>query len=329
MIGVRVTPDLTPIHTFPIRSDTLVSRDPDIAFDGVNYTVVWSEGPFPGEYRVMATRVSTDGAVLDSVVLFGMDAYQEYHPSIDFDGTRYLTVWHNYNYSPYGVYGRFLTTGCQPDGREFCIRETAVSFWCKPDCAYGFDQYLVVWNEMDAGVINVYGQIITLDGFPTGDVLSIAEGPDMQLYPRIGVGDSSYLVVWDEEGLICGQVVSASGGLLGENFVISDPLICSRGIPTVACADNGCMVVWMEFHSDNYDIYGDGDFSTGINVHEKPAEYVPTAPTIVRSVSSLPWDTHSSLYDITGRPVDVRSCTPGVYFIVIDGVRVKKFVVVR
>lgn len=329
MIGVRVTPDLTPIHTFPIRSDTLVSRDPDIAFDGVNYTVVWSEGPFPGEYRVMATRVSTDGTVLDSVVLFGMEAYQEFHPAIDFDGSRYLTVWHNYNYPPYGVYGRFLTIGCQPEGREFPIKQTSASFWCKPDCAYGFDQYLVVWNEMNAGAINVYGQILTLDGFHTGEVLPIAEGPDMQLYPRIGVGDSTYLVVWEEEGLICGQMVSASGVLLGENFVISDPSTHSRGIPTVACAENGCMVVWMEFHADNYDIYGDGDFSTGINTYDTPAVFLPAAPTFVRSVSSLPWETHSSLYDITGRSVNARSCIPGVYFAVTDGDRIQKIVVVR
>ena len=106
--------------------------------------MVWSEGPFPGEYRVMATRVSTSGTVLDSVVLFGMDAYQEYHPAIDFDGIRYLTVWHNYNYPPYGVYGRFLSTECQPEGREFPIRETAASFWCKPDCVYGFDRYFIL-----------------------------------------------------------------------------------------------------------------------------------------------------------------------------------------
>lgn len=326
---MRVTPDLVPLNAFSIRSDTLVSRDPDIAFDGTNYTAVWSEGPFPGEYRVLATRVSTGGTVLDSVVLFGMDAYQEYHPAIDFDGSRYLTVWHNYNYPPYGVYGRFLTTGCQPEGREFPVRETAESFWCKPDCVYGYDQYFVVWNEMNAGVINVYGRFLTLDGFHTGDVLVIAEGPDMQLYPRICLGDSSYLVVWDEEGSICGQSVSASGSLIGENFVISDPLSCSRGIPTVAAADNGSMVVWMEFHTDNYDIYGDVEIGTGIDAYPGPAAYVPVTPTVINSMSSLPRDAHSRLYDVIGRPVDIGSCKPGVYFVVINEAQVQKIIVIR
>jgi hypothetical protein len=326
---VRVTPDLVPVHTFSIRSDTLVSRDPDIAFDGTNYTVVWSEGPFPGEYRVMATRVTTSGVVLDSVVQFGMDAYQEYHPAIDFDGSRYLTVWHNYNYPPYGVYGRFLTTDCLPEGREFPVKETAESFWCKPDCVYGYGHYFVAWNEMNAGIINVYGRFITLDGFHAGDVFAIAEGPDMQLYPRICPGDSSYLVVWDEEGSICGQLVSASGSLIGENFVISDPIACSRGIPTVSAADNGCMVVWMEFHSDNYDIYGDIDISSGVDAYQESAVNVPVTPTIVNSMSSLVQHRHNRLYDVMGRPVDIPTCTPGVYFIFMDNAQVRKIIVVR
>jgi hypothetical protein len=306
-----------------------VSRDPDIAFDGTNYTVVWSEGPFPGEYRVMATQVTTDGTVLDTVVLFGMDAYQEFHPAIDFDGTRYLTVWHNYNYPPYGVYGRFLTTGCLPEDREFPIKETTASFWCKPDCVYGFDQYFVVWNEMDAGVINVYGQILTLEGFLVGDVIPVAEGDDMQLYPRIGVSDSSYLVIWEEEGLICGQVVSVSGALLGENFVISDSLTCSRGRPGVSFTETGCLVVWMEFHADNYDIYGDVDFSTGISAYEQPALSVLGSPTIIYDVSALKLDSHRRLYDITGRLVGIRSCSPGVYFVVGEGDQVQKIILIR
>ncbi|UCC12936.1 MAG: hypothetical protein JSW02_05265 [candidate division WOR-3 bacterium] len=277
----------------------------------------------------MARQVTTSGTVTDTVVLFGMDAYQEFHPAIDFDGIRYLAVWHNYNYPPYGVYGRFLTTECLPEGREFPIRETTASFWCKPDCAFGFDQYFVVWNEMDAGVIDVYGQILTLEGFPVGDVIPIAEGDDMQLYPRIGVGDSSYLVVWEEEGLICGQMVSVSGALLGGNFVISDSLTCSRGRPGVSFAETGCLVVWMEFHADNYDIYGDGEFTTGVNVCEQSSFSAPCSPTIVRSVSVFRFDDNSRLYDITGRPVDIRYCTSGVYFIMGEGDQIQKVIVVR
>ena len=38
-MGVRATPELEILHSFPIKADSLVAQDPDIAFDGGNFMV--------------------------------------------------------------------------------------------------------------------------------------------------------------------------------------------------------------------------------------------------------------------------------------------------
>ena len=82
------------LNTILVKADSEVSREPDIVFGGDNYLVVWSDGTFGGEYKVQAARVTPDGAVLDSGVVFGMGAYCEYRPTVAFDGERYFAVWY-------------------------------------------------------------------------------------------------------------------------------------------------------------------------------------------------------------------------------------------
>jgi hypothetical protein len=319
------------INSIPIKADQGVEREPDITFDGTNYLVVWSEGDFGSAHKVRAARVSPQGAVLDSGILFGKDEYLEYRPSIASDGNRCLAVWYTY-LSPFGVYGRFLNTQAQPDSDAFDIRVTSTGHFFEPDIAYKNGKYLVVWFEQTSTAGDeIFGQIVLPDGTLLGDVIPIAVGPGYQSNPRVCSMDTNFIVVWHIDNNIYGQKVSANGQLIGHNFQISDPTAHSRSFPDIASGSDNCLTVWAQYSNGSYDIYGNLDILTGLyHSGEQPAPSRTIIPTMMfGSYNRFLNDESIILYDITGRKVTSRYLVPGVYFLQRDDRILTKIIKIR
>lgn len=312
---MRVTPDLNTLNSLPIKADAGVEREPDIAFAGNNYIVVWSEGEFGGMHKVRATRVTPQGAVLDSGIPFGKDSYLEYRPGIAHDGTRFLAIWYNYT-TPYGIFGRFLNDQAQPAGDAFEITVSTTNHSFQPDIAFAGNRYLVVWNEQTSYAGDeIFGQIIDPNGILHGGVLPIGVGPGYQSNPRV-VGGDAFLVVWDQNGKICGQRVSAQGQLVGTNLEISDPSSNDRLSADIAHGLDNYLAVWMQYNNNGYDIFGNVDINTGINkageqiIHERPLN-----STIIKGSLARFLVREYTLYDISGRKIDHEPATSGIYFL--------------
>lgn len=326
---MRVTPGLDTINSLPVKADAGVEREPDIAFGTSDYIAVWSEGEFGGMHKVRAARITPQGVVLDTGILYGKDSFLEYRPGIDFDGTRFLGIWYNYT-EPYGVFGRFLTDQAQPDGDEFTIRSSDSCHLFQPDIAYAQSKYLVVWNEQTAYTGDeIYGQLIDPQGNLYGDVIPIAVGPGFQSNPRVA-GDNAFLVVWDQNGAICGQWVSPEGMLTGSPFEISDPTNFTRMSADIAFGGQTCLTVWMQFTNDNYDIYGNLDTSVGTHEMDEPiGKQRSISATICRV--SLGRFLHGQyvLYDISGRKIEHEPAGQGIYFLKKDGHTWQKIIVIE
>ncbi len=328
-MGVRVTPDLDTLNSIPIKADAGVEREPDIIFNGENYIVVWTEGIFAGMHKVKAARVNTEGAVLDSGIPFGKDAYLEYRPSIAFDGARALAVWFDYT-APFGVFGRFLNSQAQPDSDAIEIQLSNTMQLYQPDVAFAGNRYLVIWNEQTpyAGD-EIFGQVVNTDGTLHGNVISIAVGPGYQSNARV-TGGNAFVVVWDENGTIMAQRVSIEGELIGTNFEISDATSHDRQHPDIATGTTNHLAVWMQYQNSSYDIFGNLDVLTNINempVQSTSEEHL-TATIIRGSLKSLLTRDHT-LYDVNGRRVDCRENTCGVYFLKKGARFVKKIIKIR
>ena len=314
-MGVRVTPSMDTLHSLAIKADAGVEREPDITFDGNNYVVVWSEGIFASMHKVRATRVTTQGVVIDSGIPFGKDSYLEYGPSIAFDGTRMLAVWYNYT-APFGVFGRFLNDQAHPDGDAFEITVSTNSNLYAPDIAFAADRYLVVWNEQTpyAGD-EIFGQIIDSSGTLHGGAIPIGVGPGYQSNPRV-TGGAAFLVVWDESGKIMGQHVSTQGQLVGSSFEICDTASIDRLNADIARGADNYLAVWMQYNNNSYDIFGNLDITLGIT--RTRGRHINTGhldATIVKGSLAPFVDRESVLYDIRGREIDHESVAPGVYFL--------------
>jgi len=314
---VRVTPFLKTISTISVKSDIGVEREPDITFNGSNYIVVWSEGDFGGMHKVRAARVTPEGAVLDSGILFGNDSYLEYHPSVSFGDNHCLAVWYAYD-EPYGVFGRFLNDQVQPVGDAFEITISQANHNYNPDIAYADGRYLIVWTEQTSYAGDeVFGQIVDTSGALINDKIPVAVGPEYQSMPRVAAG-STFLAVWSQGGKICGQRISTGGQLLGSNFEISDPSVGNRSSPDIAFGSENCLAVWMQYDINSYDIFGNLDTPVGIcdneEVHLRCLHHIPTI--ITGRLHQFIGSDNYAVYDVAGRRILCENSSPGIYFAV-------------
>lgn len=102
--GARVSPAGTVLDPggFSIAKTPLHDRNPDLAFDGSNYLVVWeSIEPLGGNFtnhRIRGTRISKAGTLLDGSASTGgiqinSTTYEKRRPSVTFDGSQFLVAW--------------------------------------------------------------------------------------------------------------------------------------------------------------------------------------------------------------------------------------------
>ena len=328
---MRVTPTLQILNIVPVKTDADLSRDPDIVFGSENYLVVWSDGTFGGPHKVQAARVTPGGAVLDSGIVFGMDAYCEYGPAVAFDGMRYFAVWYNYGDTLDGIFGRFINAQCQPEGRELAIRVLTEGSPLEPDIAFADSGYLVVWHEPSPYYDNdICGQLVSSDGEMIGDLIPIATGSAYQYLPRVCAADSCFLVVWNQNSEIYGQWVSLTGTLIDTNFLISDTVTSTREHPALAIGNERSLVAWHQFNAGNYDIMGNLDNQVDIDETQdiRPVHDLKDA-TIISGPLRLPDQPGYRVYNVTGRVIDPECLGPGIYFIEFNGKVIRKIIKVR
>jgi hypothetical protein len=119
--GIRVTPSggvLDPGGIAIVTAPGFQGDQPQIAFDGTNYFVVWSDG------GIMGRRISTDGTLLggpaDSEGIAITTISSSHNPTVAFDGTDFMVAWAVGSYPifpPAGIFAaRVSTDGILLDG---------------------------------------------------------------------------------------------------------------------------------------------------------------------------------------------------------------------
>jgi hypothetical protein len=260
--GARISSAGSVLDRPPIRISTARESqvDPQVAFDGRNFLVVWSDDrlkPDPDDPQddVFGARVTRAGVVLDpDGIPISTAEGQQYDPSLAFDGSRFLVVWTGSGSSFGNIYGtRIATTGKVLDPKGFVI---SLGSKGRSDPAVAFDgtRYLIAWSEEAPDAYDIFAARVS----PAGKTLDpkairISRGGHAWDAPAVAFGEKNYLVAWThwKTGYyqeIRGARVSPDGTVLDpEGLVIAQGGNDNSG-PNVAFDGSNYLVVWNETH---------------------------------------------------------------------------------
>jgi len=208
----------------PICKNSQLQMFPSIAFNGLNYLVVWHDWR-NYNYDIYGARVDVSGKVLDPGGLRICDLSSgQYYPAAASDEQGYLVVWHDSRHGSYAVYGvRVDSSGTVMDPGGFSISKGSRYL---PAVAFGKTDYLVTWDDYRSGNSDIYGARVSTGGTvldPYG--LSIAKGSATQGASYVGFDGYEFMVAWqdyrnNDSFDIRGAKVSA-GGNVGAGFDLS------------------------------------------------------------------------------------------------------------
>jgi hypothetical protein len=254
-----------------------------VAFDGTNYLVVWTDGR-NGVAQVVGARVTRAGAVLEPSGILIASGANSLQPALAFDGANYLVVWRdarNLTTSGNDIYGtRVSKAGAVLDGTGFAI-STATDDQSRPRVMFGGSTYLVVWEDARnlenaiSTFVDIYGARVSKAGAlldSTG--IAISNGPDQQFSPSLSFDGTNFFVVWQDyrDTLVTGANIMGArvspAGVLGDGppdfggIAISNAAT-DQFLPEVAFDGTNYLVVWED--SRNFASNGDDIFATRVS----------------------------------------------------------------
>lgn len=229
--GARVDADGTVLDTNGFEISVLSGirqYNPQVAFDGTNYFVVWHHsvsGSGLG-YDLYGVRVDTSGTVLDTTAIIEVVGHQ-LNAQLAFDGTNYLVVWRERRTTSYNVCGlRVDPSGTVLDPGGFLI-SMAPYMQYRPAVSFDGTNYLIVWEDYRDDFTNkcdIYGARVDATGTildPNGIAICTEESKNVE--PNVAFDGTNYFVVWQDHRNypdVYGQFISTTGALVGNEVPI-------------------------------------------------------------------------------------------------------------
>jgi hypothetical protein len=198
----------------------------DVAFNGIDYLVVWEDYRSGSNFDIYGSRVGTDGSVLDPAGIAVSTAVGDQEcPALAFDGTNYLVVWEDGRSGPQDIYGsRVGTDGSVLDPAGIAM-STAVSGQECPAIAFDGTDYLVVWEDNRSGsYIDIYGTRVAVDGSVLDTAgIAISTIAEYKQNPAVALDGANYVVVWQAIGGGSGGGYDIHGTRVDTYGIVLDP----------------------------------------------------------------------------------------------------------
>lgn len=247
----------------------------DVASDGTNYLVVWTDNRNSGDYEVWAALMSTGGVVRNQRSIASGAGTQQ-APGLTYDPVngQFLVVWHSDQNGDQDVFAsRVTTTGntiTVLDGPAGFAVSTQTNDQRRAEVAFNGTEYLVVWQDRRGSNWDIYGQRVSAAGTLVGGELAIATATGHQERPEVASDGTDWMVVWgDERGGsdaddIYSRRVGAGGALAGEVVVTSAS--DEQLAPSITFGSSQYLVIWMDLRKDseNADIHGNTISTAGV-----------------------------------------------------------------
>jgi hypothetical protein len=261
-----LTIDPTVTNATPVTAAG-IRYNPNMAFDGSNYLVVWQEY-VAGNYDIYGSIIGANGSGQLPAFRISLKSDSEVAPKVAYTGFRYLVVWQDQfngtSSTDYDVRGQVLDTFGGTVGSEIAIA-TPSTRQESPVVAAGSGQFLVAWQDNRAGYYEIWAQRVDTTGTKTGTNFDVTDPRSNFGYsntaPDIAWNGSVFLAVWQEKVTFTNgsnwdsigvRPVYADGslGLPSSNTLTLDPIHAFD--PAVASDGTSFFCVWEQ----GSDIYG-------------------------------------------------------------------------
>ena len=255
-----------------IAAQASLQTRPAVAFDGVNFLIVWSDYRRPYQSDIYGARVTPAGVVLDpgGFPISEAPGYQ-FVPKLAFDGTNYLVVWDDAGSDLDGdVYAaRVAPSGVVLDPAGIPVA-TGSGAQGSSAVAFGGGNFFVAWSDDRAlhYVGDVYGTRVTPGGTvldPNGIPISTASGGQ---YPSsVAFDGANYLVAWgdDRSGSFdaYGARVSLAGVVLDPGGIPVSTAPGDQEVPVAVFSGPRWLLAWSDSRNGGLDLYGARVDATG------------------------------------------------------------------
>lgn len=142
---------------------------PDVCSNGTNYLVAWQEGrPSYEQLDVRASRVSTDGAILDDIPIATSSGWNEKLPALASDGDKYLVTFTSDegNFLIYDIMGILVNAdGSIVPREDFQSRPTVINIIIQPRHSVMVNLYISAAGGMQGVPVHIVGPISMELGF--------------------------------------------------------------------------------------------------------------------------------------------------------------------
>ncbi len=242
---------------------------PAIAFDGINYLVVWADSR-NGTWDILGTRINQSGIVLDPIgIQISTAQNHQQYPSVAFDGTNYLVVWRDQrNGSAADIYGARVSQDGEVLNRNGIAISRETGWQHSPSLAFDGTNYLIVWVDERSGTSDIYGARLNQDGnvLDTNGI-AISTASNEQYFPSVAFDGTNYLVVWQDlrSGVDIFGARITTAGLVLEPYGIAISVAANWQLsPSVSFDGINYFVVWQDQRSGSSDIYGSRVNQSGV-----------------------------------------------------------------
>lgn len=140
--------------------------EPKIAFDGVNYLVIYVDrsGDY---YNIYGQRISPNGNLLGERIPIACDMIDQKSQNLVWDGHFYVVVWLE---GFFHIKGQRVDAAGQLVGSSFQISSMTSNFRNYPSIAAADSNYLIVWSEYRNVEYDIYGNVEQLIGIEEKEI---------------------------------------------------------------------------------------------------------------------------------------------------------------
>ncbi|MFH0777715.1 MAG: hypothetical protein V2A71_03700 [Candidatus Eisenbacteria bacterium] len=260
----RISKALEIIDSAPI---VLSARRPaaslSLVFDGAEHVAVWAENRGGQSYDIYAARVTPSGQLVDPLgLLVSATPTSETGPAIAACGRNCLAIWEDGRNDTCDVYGTRVEF---PEGvldRSGLLISTEANNQTSPQAASNGSDYLVVWKDLRTPKGDIFGALVSSSGTVSDSgAIAIAATGAAEANPIAASDGTSYLVVWESEGLgasrdILGIRLNTDGSLADTCAMAISAAPGYQCTPALSFDGRNYMTVWCDNRNGTLDIYG-------------------------------------------------------------------------